>query len=115
MLNFLLTMKFSSTYGASFPLGDRYFLEMQNSSSASDEIPHYKVILKRGLFHQTIQRDILFGGKLDSARVIEKEQGLHILIRGYTSQSTFVSTEIDSMDIPVQLKVVKQGDVEYHL
>lgn len=115
LLNFLLTMNFSSSNGPSFHLDDRYFLETQSTSWKQDDKPHYKVILKHGLYHQTIQRDIVFGGKLDSVKVLKEDQGKSMLLRGYSGKTTFVSSEVDSADVMIFLKVVKQGDVEYHL
>ena len=38
-----------------------------------------------------------------------------MLLRGYSGKTTFVSSEVDSADVMIFLKVVKQGDVEYHL
>ena len=114
LLNFLLTMSFSNT-GSSFHLYDKYFLETQNNSSQLKDYPRYKAILKHGIFHQTIQRDIEFGGILDSVKIIENEKGKILLLRGYTSKITRVSSDVDSADVTILLKVIKQGDVEYHL
>ena len=115
LLNFLLTMNFSSTHGPSFHLDKQYYLETQNTSTVEDKKPHYKVILKRGLFHQTIKRDIVFGGKLDSLKIIDKNTDKSIKVRGYSSKTTYVSLEVDSVDILIPLKITKQGDVEYRL
>lgn len=115
LLNFILTMNFSRSNGPSFHLDKQYYLETQNTSSVEDKKPHYKVILKRGLFHQTIKRDIVFGGKLDSIKVIDNNPGKNMNVRGYLSITTFVSIEVDSVDVLISLKTTKQGDVEYRL
>jgi hypothetical protein len=115
LLNFLLSMNLSSTNGPSFHLDGQYYLETQSSSRSQDTFPHYKVILKKGIFHQTIQRDIVFGGKIDSIKVLEKDEGKSLRIRGYTSLVTYVSSDVDSVDQTINLKVVRKGDVEYHL
>ena len=97
------------------PLQGRYFLEKQNISRNKEDIEHYKLILKKGIFHQTVYRDLSFGGKLDSVKVIQFEQGEFLTIRGYTSQNTYVSTEVDSLDVQVPLASKKSGTIEYHL
>ena len=108
-------MNFTGTNSPVFNLKDQYFLETQNISHQHDDIPHYKLILKRGIFHETIQRDISFGGKLDSVNILDFDKGKSLLLRGYTSKNTYVSAEIDSAEVMILLKVTKQGDVEYHL
>ncbi len=115
LLNFLLTTNFKSSIGPAFHLQDQYFLETQSTSKILDNKPHYKLIFKRGIFHQTIQRDIVFGGKLDSVKVIEIVPDKNMILRGYSNKTTYVSSEIDSVDAKVLLKVVKNGDVEYRL
>ena len=114
LLNFLLTMHFSGANGPVYKLNNKYLVETQSSSRTIDNNPLYKLTLKKGFFHQTIQRDIAFGGKLDSVIVLEIENET-MLLRGFTSRVSYVSTEIDSMDVKVLLKKVKYGDVEYRL
>lgn len=115
LLNFLLTMNYSSTNGPSFHLYQRYFIEEQGMQAGHSVVPHYKVILKRGIFHQTIQRDIEFGNKLDSIKVLTIDPGMTIDIRGYTSTRTYVSSKVDSMDVTIQLFDNKPGSVQYQL
>jgi hypothetical protein len=115
LLNFLLTMNYKETNGPVFKLEDKYFLEKQNNTQNGNGIPHYKIIVEHGIYHQTIQRDIIFGGKLDSIKMLDYQKGKSFQIRGYTSKSTYVSSEVDSTEVTIPLKVIKQGDVEYHL
>jgi hypothetical protein len=114
LLNFLLTMRFSSTTGPEYHLYDRYYLEIQNSTNEANVNPHYKLVLKQGLFHKTIQRNLSFNGKLDSIKVLDNNEK-NIRLRGYTSKVSYVSNDIDSVDLLVPLKTIKQGDVEYRL
>ena len=108
-------MNFSGSNGPSFHLYEQYFLETQNSSTQAETIPHYKVILKHGLYYKTIQRDLVFNGKLDSVKLIEIVKTERMIIRGYTSKTTFVSNDVDSIEVMVKLKTYRPGDVEYHL
>ena len=78
-------------------------------------IPHYKLIRKHGLFYETIQRDVLFNGKLDSIKVLQFVSGDKVMIRGYSAQVTFVSNELDSMDVEVKLVKQKHNQLERKL
>lgn len=115
LLNFLLTTNFTNSNGTSFHLNNHYYIENQSVTRKKDNLPHYKVIQKRRLFHKTIQRDVVFKGKLDSVKVLEVDPGTSMWIRGYSSRTTFVSSEVDSTDVMILFKISKQGDVEYRL
>ena len=52
LLNFLVTMNFKSSNGPVFNLTDQYYLETQTTSRQAENIPHYKLTLKKGMFHQ---------------------------------------------------------------
>lgn len=113
LMNFLLTASFTGTNEPLIALTGRYFLEKQNISRNKNERENYKLIKKKGVFHQTIQRDITFGNKLDSVKVIEFIEGKNLIVRGYTSVVTHVSTEIDSADQTLLLLNKKAGEIEY--
>jgi hypothetical protein len=113
LMNFLLTASFAGTDEPLLHLEGRYFLEKQNASRNKNAGEYYKLIKKKGVFHQTIQRDITFGKKLDSVKVIEYIEGNSIRVRGYTSLVTHVSSDIDSSDQTLPLLSKKAGDIEY--
>lgn len=115
LVNFLLTMKYTDVSGDIFLVRENFYLEEQNNYNDKNSFPHYKLIRKRGFFHSTIQRDLLFNGKLDSIKVVDFDKSTKGLIRGYTSSKTFVSTEIDSTDIEIILTKKSTDGVEYHL
>jgi len=110
LMVFLLSGKYTETLGSTFPVRDEYFLEQQNTSSTA--FPTYKLIQKHGLFHQAIQRDIQFKGKLDSIRILEFTRGEKTIIRGYSSSITYVSTNTDSADATVPLVKMNQTTIE---
>jgi len=93
----------------------KYYLEAQNVIKEDETKPLYKLMLKRGMYKQTIERDILFSGKLDSVKVLEVNGAHSMLIRGYSSENTYVSSKIDSLDVEVSLRKQKYGDVEYKI
>jgi hypothetical protein len=113
LLNFLTTMSFNNPNDSMFLLKDNYYIEKQKASLKGGE--NYKLIKKKGMFHQTIVRDIEFGGKLDSIKVLQFKEGDEIIVRGYSSVVTHVSTDIDSMDQSLKLIVKKQNEIEYKL
>ncbi len=113
--NFLLTSRYTESTGPSFDLGQRYFLEFQGTVMSGDTIPHYKLIRKKGMFHETIQRDLIFNGHLDSVHIVEVESESTMRLRGFTSISNFVSEQIDSVDLIVPLKKQERNSIEYKL
>ncbi len=116
LINFLLTASYSDTMGKTFSVSGNYFLEEQTSGMRNDNsIPHFKLIQKHGIFHETIQRDILFNGNPDSIKVVEFVEAKNAVIRGYTSKRTYVSTEIDSADVWVKLVKEKKDQIERKL
>ncbi len=115
LVNFLLTMNYSDSFGPKFPLTGKYYLEAQNVIKENETKPLYKIMLKRGMYKQTIERDIEFAGKLDSVIVLEQNGNYSIKLRGYSSNTTFVSSTIDSLDVEVSLRNQKYGDVEKYL
>lgn len=115
LVNFLLTGKYTDSIGERYDLGQRYFLETQGTVMKDDSVPHYKLIRKKGMFHETIQRDVVFGGKLDSVKVLQLETNDFIELRGYTSKSTYVTIEQDSTDITLPLQKKKRNAIEYKL
>lgn len=115
LVNFLLTTKYQDTLGESFQVKENFFLERQSSSMRSENIPLYKLIRKRGIFHSTIARDLNFNGQIDSIRVLDFDKSNLSLIRGFTSKSTYVSTTIDSADVEILMKKKTQDGLEYKL
>lgn len=115
LVNFLLTTNYTDTLGETFHVTENFYLERQNSTMHADDIPRYKLIRKRGIFHSSLQRDINFGGKLDSIKVLEFDKSSLGLIRGYKSTKTFVSTQIDSVDVEIILKKKSNDGLEYKL
>jgi len=115
LVHFLLTMSYSSSFGPKFQLVGKYYLEAQNVIKEDETKPLYKLMLKRGLYKQTIERDIRFSGKLDSVKVLEVNGAHSMRIRGYSSENTYVSSTIDSLDVEVSLRKQKYGDVEYKI
>jgi len=116
MINFLLSARYADTMGKIFHVGENYFLEEQTSAMDNDARHHYKLVRKHGLYYQTIQRDILFDGNLDSIHVLEfSPEQQTASIRGYIGKVTYVSTEIDSTDVTLKLKPDKKNQIERKL
>lgn len=115
LVNFLLTTRYTDTLGKTFCVKENYFLEQQNSWSKNSAQLYYKLIVKRGIFHQTIGRDLDFGFSLDSIRTITFLKDSVAVVRGYKIKETYVSTGLDSTDIFIPLKSSKPGQIERKL
>ena len=115
LLNFLLTASFNR-HRDMMPLKENYYLERQTSTFSSDSSGmKYKVIRKKGMFHETIARDLDFKGKLDSMKILSFGERKYFLIRGYTSNKSFVEDKIDSVDITVDLLPARKDIIERRL
>jgi hypothetical protein len=115
MLNFLLTANFNQ-HSDLIPVREKYFLEKQSATFKPDSSGiSYKLIEKKGMFHRTIARDLSFGGKLDSIRIVSFVDGTDVMIRGYVSNKSFVEDKIDSADISVDLNPQKKDVIERRL
>lgn len=112
LTTFLLSGKYADTLGKTFAVGENYFLEQQISSGDNQS---YKLIKKHGMFHEAIQRNILFKGKLDSIHVLEFIPNEKTLIRGFSNTTTYVSSDVDSMDVEIKLVKEKQNQIERKL
>ncbi len=113
LMVFLVSGRYTDSLGTTFPLKENYFLEQQNTSSSA--VPCYKLIKKHGMFHEAIQRDIYFKGKLDSIQLVEFIPGSNAIIRGYSGKQTYVSTDVDSLDVEVKLVKKKANQIERKL
>jgi hypothetical protein len=115
LLNFILTANFTP-HAKMISVKENYFLEQQTSTSSEKEnVVLYKLISKHGMFHRTQTRDLNFNGKLDSLNVLSFEKENEISIRGYTSQKTFVSDEVDSVDLKIDLNPKRKDVIERKL
>ena len=115
MVNFLLASRYTDSFGPSYQVHGNIWLETQSTIANEDSIQHYKLIRKRGLYRETLARDLSFKGKVDSVKVLDLQPGISVNIRAYSSRVTFVSTEIDSLDLDIPLVAKKRNGIDYHL
>ncbi|MFM7216590.1 MAG: hypothetical protein ACKO1U_01075 [Bacteroidota bacterium] len=115
LVNFLLTTHYSDSIGKKFRLSGEYYLEQQNSWAKDGSDKLYKLVLKRGIFHQTIARDIDFGSKIDSIKVIRFDPEDTTRVRGYVFRESFVDSGIDSTDVQVSMKKPSRNVIERRL
>lgn len=87
-----------------FHLRNNYFLEEQQGMlNLSDEKTKYKVIQSFGVFHKTLARDIDFGQRIDSIRVVSFNPANTLILRGYFSAKSTTFETPDSLDITTTL------------
>jgi hypothetical protein len=115
LLNFLLTASFARHVDMIQVRGN-YFIERQASTFSNDPTAiGYKLIEKKGMFHRTIARDLDFNGKLDSIRVISFDEVTNTILRGFTSNISFVEDKIDSVDVTIDLNPTKKNEIRRKL
>jgi hypothetical protein len=115
LLNFLITAKLGQSDDL-IRVKEKYFLEIQNTfSTGSENTIQYKLIRKTGMFHKTISRNINFNGKLDSVKVLDFQNEMAAEIRGYTSTKTFVTDEVDSTDVTINLNPTNKDVIQRRL
>ncbi len=87
-----------------FHIKGNYFLEEQQGmlNLADDQIK-YKVIQSFGIFHKTLARDIDFGHRLDSIRIISFNHLNALILRGYFSAKANNVNSPDSLQITTYL------------
>lgn len=113
-VNFLLTTKYVDSIGRSFPVKDAYYLEEQSPWARQGEQIAYKLIAKKGMFHQTLCRDLDFKGALDSIHILDSKKD-SLQVRGFSHHTTFVSEQTDSTDIWLCLNPNRQPKIERKL
>jgi hypothetical protein len=116
LLNFLVAPGFIINKEKLIPVHGKYFLEVQNTLSLDNENTiQYKLIRKAGMFHQTISRNLNFNGSLDSIKVLTVEEGIAAEVRGYISRKTFVSDQVDSTDVSLNLNPTNKDVIQRRL
>jgi hypothetical protein len=115
LVNFLLTTRYTDSIGKKFPLQGAYALEKQNSWTEHGSEHLYKVVLQRGIFHQTIARDVDFGGEIDSVKVVRFDINDSVRIRAYIIKESYVDTQMDSFEVTVPMKTAKRNLIERRL
>jgi hypothetical protein len=115
LVNLLLTGAYADTSGKSFLISGNVFLEQQNSWSGNSNGLRYKIIRKKGMFHETLARDVVFKGPIDSIRAILFKNGDTAILRGYTIHESYVALTIDSQDVNISLRSKKRNTIERRL
>src|SRR3569832_2430758 len=102
VLNFLVTASFG---GKEKPIAvyGSYFLEEQNTMSKDVEKVQYKLIRKAGMFHQTITRNIEKHSKQETKKEQKEEKNKAKQKHKNSGRKTFVSDEVDSTDVNINL------------
>lgn len=105
VLGFVVTGDIHSIHRNRIHITDNYFLVAQTDpqKEKSIRIP-YKLVKEIGMFHRTLQRDIVLPEFFDSVRIIEKEQD-SIRVRFFFSMDSIV----DSLDQSLNIKPLRDS------
>jgi hypothetical protein len=90
-----------------------YFLEEEQLLLAhADSTTSYKITRQFGVFHKTLARDISFGNRVDSIKVLEFNENQNAIIRGYINENSSIFGTCDSMDISVPFVASKNTIIQ---
>ncbi len=83
-----------------FRLADNYYLEEEQMlMQVSDSMATYKITQHFGVFHKTLARDLRFGNRLDSIKILSFNPANGADIRGYISSKSPTFEGIDSIEL----------------
>lgn len=105
LFSFIATGSVYSNSENKFNLHANYYLESQQSmiKTNKNEVK-YKIYKKLGYFNKTVVRDIDFGSKIDSVKVLLFETDKNALLRGYFSEGSRIDSADRMIDINKSLK-----------
>lgn len=105
----VITFNFNQVKEKEFRLKKNFYL-MKQQGILSDEnnTRHYKIFMKMGLFNRTLTRDIDFGMRVDSVRLLEWSADTLAVIRVFEINETNVK---DSTELSVSFGMNKDKDV----
>lgn len=116
VLRFSITGKLYSDSNEKIEIRENLILEPQTTFGILDKNNYlYKAVRIKGMFHQTLKRDIQTAGKIDSIKILNWEAENSVLLRAYFRKETYVSDEQDSIDIDVPLKITRKNQIERRL
>jgi hypothetical protein len=97
----IITMKVDkSNRKEQFHLSSNYYLEEEQMlMGVSDSLVKYKITQHFGVFHKTLTRDLRFGYRLDSIRILSFNPATGALLRGYSSSKSITFEVPDSVDL----------------
>ena len=88
---------------ASYHLAANFFLEEQRSLlNDSDTSVQYKITQQFGIFHKTLARDIRFGKRIDSLKVLSFNPEFAADLRGYLNIKSTNLAGPDSLDLHIK-------------
>ncbi len=103
-----ITWTGTSSFEKEMNLTANIFLMKQQGMIDNPAVAKYKLFKKLGIFNKTLARDIDFGHRIDSAKMISLLKDSSILIRGYFSRE---NNGADSLEIRVQLGMNQDKNV----
>lgn len=85
-----------------YHLTSNYFLEEEASMlNISDTMVKYKVTRHFGVFHKTLARNISFGDRIDSLKILSFNPAIDTRLRGYIYRKSITFASVDSIDMHI--------------
>lgn len=101
-----------------FRLKENYFLEEQLlMMNINDSLVQYKITQHFGVFHKTLARDIRFGCRIDSLKVLSFDPATEANVRAYIMRNSVKFASIDSLDLNIRFNLNQNEPIhknKYH-
>ncbi len=111
---FLLSAGFSESTEIKFPVNDHYYIMEQGTAMKQSAHPIYRVVRHHGMFNQTVQYNLNFGGALDSIHVLSIINDKSARIRAYIKNAT-QQNRVDSADVDIKLKHEAKDEIQQQI
>lgn len=105
---FLLSGSFSQSNEIKYPVNDHFYITEQGNVAGHAIAPLYRVVKHRGMFNQTVQYNLSFGGVLDSIHVLNIVNDKSAMIRGFYKKDN----SPDSTDLEIKLKQQPKNEIQ---
>ena len=108
---FLLSAGFSESNEIKFPINNHYYIMEQGKVMKQTGYPIYRVVKHHGMFNQTVQYNLDFGGALDSIHLISIVNDKSASIRAYIKNADKQNMS-DSVDADIKLQHESKDEIQ---
>lgn len=108
-----ITFTFDQNNKNSWNITSNYFVEEEQSLLArpANEAT-YKITRHYGVFHKTLARNIVFGNRIDSLKVLQFDEDSGIKLRGFFNRKYDTFEACDSLDLSVPFVASKNSIIQ---
>jgi len=108
---FVLTADFKKSDEVKIPVNEHYYIMQQGTVMQQSGYPIYRVVKHHGMFNQTVQYNLNFGGVLDSVHIISIINDKSANIRAYLKNPAKPNSA-DSSDVEIKLQHEAKDEIQ---